>query len=436
MTGTRSGGGSTERRPWPRPHRTTVAAGATGAVVLLAAALTGCGGNDPTASASASHRPVTLTGKDARTAAQPIPRGKGSKTASDFNGDGAPDLVLDDLAHDGLGDDAGIGIVYGKKGHGLTPEVRQLLSPATYAAPTKGQTPAAFASEASCDLNADGFTDLVVSTDPPYDGQGQPPVPLQILFGSPGGIAGKGVKVAIPAKARLGNDWPDQPVCGDFDGDGKADLVVHASNGSLSFLPGPFTRAGAPRGTARLVPSSGNVPAGPAADVDGDGTDDVLVRAHGGTSRSAVALGGPNGPGTAGATYPAGTDVAFGRFGSAVLTGDGVVLKGGRTVAVTGKALDAGDLDGDGRTDLIVSGGPKISLLAGGSRVVKGPAGGGRVIAVADFDGDGRDDLVVQRTPDSDPAKDSVVVLTGERSPSLIAAKPRLTFSTAAFATD
>ncbi|MYT70014.1 MULTISPECIES: VCBS repeat-containing protein [unclassified Streptomyces] len=412
-------------------RRTTITV-ATTSTVLLLAALTGCSGDD-TAAASTSHRPTTLTGKSARTAELPVPRGTGSRTASDFNGDGAPDLVLDDLAHDGLGDDAGIGIVYGKKKHGLTPGVRQLLSPAKYAAPTKGQIPAAFASEASCDLNADGFTDLVVSTDPPYDGQGRPPVPLQILFGSPGGIAGKGVKVAIPAKARLGNDWPDQPVCGDFDGDGKADLVVHASNGGLSFLPGPFTRSGAPRGTARLVPSSGNVPAGPAADVNGDGTDDVLVRSHGGAARSAVALGGPNGPATAGAAYPAGTDVAFGRFGSAVLTADGIVLKTGRTLPVTGTALDTGDLDGDGRTDLIASGDGKIRLVAGGTRVVKGSPGGGRVIAVADYDGDGRDDLVVQRTSDADPAKDSVLVLTGERTASLVAAKPQVTFSTSEF---
>ncbi|MFJ4713056.1 FG-GAP repeat domain-containing protein [Streptomyces sp. NPDC088785] len=432
MTGSRSDGtsGPGHPGPRPRPRRTAVAASATGAALLLAA-LAGCGGGPATAPASG--HPTALTGKDARTAVRPVPRGTGSRTASDFNGDGAPDLVLDDLAHDGLGDDAGIGIVYGRKGHGLTPSVRQLLTPARYAAPTKGRTPAAFASEAGCDLDADGFTDLVVSTDPPYDGRGRPPVPLQILFGSPRGIAGKGVKVAIPAAARLGNDWPDQPVCGDFDGDGRADLVVHASNGSLSFLPGPFTRSGAPRGTARLVPSSGDVPTGPAADVNGDGTDDVLVRAHGGAARSTVALGGPTGPRTAGASHPTGTDVAFGRFGTAVLTGDGVLLKGGRTVAVTGTALDTGDLDGDGSTDLIVSGGPGLRLLAAGSRPVPGSPGGGRVLAVADFDGDGRDDIAVQRTSDADPAEDSVVVLAGTRSAALLAARPRLSFSTALF---
>ncbi|MYW68779.1 VCBS repeat-containing protein [Streptomyces sp. SID8379] len=420
--------------PSAAPRRGTAG---LGGALLLAAALTGCGGAPH--DTAAGDRPVALSGKTGKTAgaARPVPHGTGAASAkgsADFNGDGAPDLVLDDLAHDGLGDDPGIGIVYGKKGHGLTPDVRQLLTPEKFAAPTKGQTPAAFASEASCDLNADGFTDLVVSTDPPYDGQGQPPVPLQILFGSPGGIVGKGVKVAIPAKARFGNDWPDQPVCGDFDGDGKNDLVVHASAGQLSFLPGPFTDSGAPRGgPAGLARSIGDLPAGPAADVNGDGADDILVRAHGGTARSALVLGGPNGPQTPGAAYPAGKDVVFGRFGSAVLTGDGLAVKGRGTLDVRGDALDAGDLNGDGRTDLVVSGGAEVRLVDGGARLVAGSPGAGRVVAVADFDGDGRDDLVLQRASGSGSAKDAVTVFPGARGSALVASTSHLSFSTAEF---
>ncbi|MFZ3569597.1 FG-GAP repeat domain-containing protein [Streptomyces sp. BH097] len=355
--------------------------------VLLAAALTACGSHDD----GAVRRPATVAGKQHRSAPLPIPRGKGSKVPSDFNGDGAPDLVIDDLAHDGLGDDPGIGVVYGRKGHGLVFATRQLLTPAKYAARTKGRAPATFASEASCDLDRDGYADLVVSTDPPYDGQGMPPVPLQILFGSPTGISGKGVTLKIPARARFGNEWPDQPVCGDFDGDGRDDLVVHASGGRLSVLPGPFTRAGAPRGTAGIAQAGGNVPTGPAADLNGDGADDVLVRAHAGTARSSVALGGPNGF-TKGATYPSGTAAAAGRFGVAVLGKDGLRL-GGRALDVTGgRLLPAG-------RDVLVSDADTTYLIHAG-KAHRLPAKG-HAIAAADYDGDGHIDAALQSaTPD------------------------------------
>ncbi|MCX4827983.1 VCBS repeat-containing protein [Streptomyces sp. NBC_00006] len=402
---------------------------------LLAAALTACGGHD--SDSAGTHRPATVAGEQQRSAPLPVPRGKGSKLPSDFNGDGAPDLVLDDLAHDGLGDDPGIGVVYGRKGHGLVAGTRQLLTPAKYAARIKGQAPATFASEASCDLDRDGYADLVVSTDPPYDGQGMPPVPLQILFGSPTGISGKGVTLKIPARARFGNEWPDQPVCGDFDGDGRNDLVVHASGGRLSVLPGPFTRAGAPRGTTGIAQASGNVPTGPAADLNGDGTDDVLVRAHTGTARSAVALGGPNGF-TKGATYPAGTDAVFGRFGAAVLGEAGLKLyaPGGRatrTVRVTGDRLAAADLNGDGRDELAVSDASDGVHLIGSGKPRRAPAKG-HVIAVADYDGDGRDDLALQHTKGTTGATDTVTVLTGNRTAAtLVSGTPQLTFSTTEF---
>ncbi len=83
----------------------------------------------------------------------------------------------------------------------LDPAVRQLLTPARNAARTEGVLPAAFDAEAACDLDQDGFADLVVTTDPPFNGTGRPPVPLQILFGSPNGLTGKAVRLRIPDRA-------------------------------------------------------------------------------------------------------------------------------------------------------------------------------------------------------------------------------------------
>ncbi|MGW3030096.1 FG-GAP repeat domain-containing protein [Streptomyces sp. NPDC001178] len=400
---------------------------------------------------SGAARPTPVRVADAP-AELPIPRGKGSRTPDDFNGDGHRDLVLDSLVKvQSHADDAGIGVVYGSA-RGLTPGARQLLSPARYAARTKGRLPAVFDAEASCDLDKDGFTDLIVSTDPPYDGQGRPPVPLQVLFGAPGGLT-RAVKLTIPAAARFGNDWPDQPVCGDFDGDGAQDLVLHASGEQLSYLRGPFTRKGTPRAAGAPVPSPGEVPTGPAADVNRDGYDDLVVRAAEGESKASVVLGGPAGPTRTGTVLPEGLDVALGRFGrgaaldAAVGTLDETLLRydlptAGRAVLRSpGSLLDAADFDGDGLSDLVSSGsgvrvfpGRTTGLSTAGTVTVEPSARGTtEVLAVGDFDGDGRADLALRTYLGE--TKDTVTVHPGVKK-GLVAAKPTVTFSTSEFLTD
>lgn len=430
-----------------------VTASAFGGLLLLLAA---CGpGTD---AATARHTPVQIANAPAKL---PVPHGKGSTTPDDFNGDGHRDLVLDDLVKaQSHADDAGIGVVYGGA-HGLTPGARQLLSPAQYAARTKGQLPAVFDAEATCDLDKDGFTDLVVSTDPPYDGQGRPPVPLQMLFGSATGLT-RAVHLTVPTRARFGNDWPDQPVCGDFDGDGAEDLVLHASGGQLSYLRGPFSRRGAPRAAGAPVPSPGEFPTGPAADVDRDGYDDLVVRTAEGASKASIVLGGPAGPTRTGTVLPEGIDIALGRFGrgralDAAVGGGGAPARANSSVgegetalrydlpsatraalASPGSVLDAADFDGDGLSELVSSGsrlrvfrGRTTGLSTAGMVTVAPPAQGTtRVLSVGDFDGDGRADLAV-RTYRGE-TKDTVAVYPGAKK-GLVAAEPAVTFSSAEF---
>ncbi|MFF7970698.1 FG-GAP-like repeat-containing protein [Streptomyces sp. NPDC007905] len=403
---------------------------------------------DPTAPGAAGAGPTRIADAPARL---PVPHGKGSRTPEDFNGDGHRDLVLNDLVkEESHADDAGIGIVYGGP-HGLTPGARQLLSPNKQAAPTKGRIPAVFDAEESCDLNGDGFTDLVVSTDPPYDGRGRPPVPLQILFGSPAGLTGRAVKLAVPTRARFGNDWPDQPVCGDYDGDGKEDLVLHASTGKLSYLRGPFSRKGAPHAAGAPLPSPGEVPVAPSADVNKDGYDDLVVRATEGTGKAAVVLGGPTGPARTGTLLPAGIDVALGRFGRGAAL-DAAVGAMGETslrydlpapaapaaLASPGSMLDIADFDGDGRDEL-VSSGSRLRVLHAGTAglsakdavtLVPPAPGTTRVLTAGDFDGDGRADLVV-RTYRGE-TKDTVAVYRGTKR-GLLQAEPAVTFSSSEF---
>ncbi|MEU3917866.1 VCBS repeat-containing protein [Streptomyces sp. NPDC029004] len=329
------------------PAAATIAACACACVVLLA----GC------TSTPEPQRPAPAKNGDtaplaARAGALPVPRGKGSRVPADFNGDGHRDLVLNDLVKapgDSHGDDAGIGVVYGTAGpRTLDPSVRRLLTPRANAAPVGGTLPAAFDAEAACDLDKDGFSDLIVATDPPYDGIGRPPVPLQVLFGSPAGLAGKAVVLRIPEQARYGNEWPDHPVCGDFDGDGATDLAVTASAGRVSFLRGPFTRTGAPR--AATAPVQGGGPAlsapSPRPDVNDDGYDDLVVSARapepGAAAKGKLLLGGPQGPGRAG-----------GRYGfTAVSVPPSPALPAGETSPVT-DVLQYADFDGDKRPDIL-----------------------------------------------------------------------------------
>lgn len=419
----------------------------TAAALCGSLLLGACGPGGDTGAA----RPTPVRIADAP-AKLPIPRGRGSRTPDDFNGDGHRDLVLDTLVKaQSHADDAGIGVVYGSA-RGLAPGARQLLSPARYAARTKGQLPNVFDAEASCDLDRDGFTDLIVSTDPPYDGQGRPPVPLQVLFGSPRGLT-HAVQLTVPAVARFGNDWPDQPVCGDFDGDGAQDLVLHASGGQLSYLRGPFSRRGTPRAAGAPVPAPGEVPTGPAADVNRDGYDDLVVRAAEGESKASVVLGGPAGPTRTGTVLPVGLDVALGRFGrgaaldAAVGTLDETSLRydlpaaARATLRSPGSLLDAADFDGDGLSELVSSGsglrvfrGRTTGLSTAGMVTVEPPGRGTtQVLAVGDWDGDGRVDLAVRTYLGE--TKDTVAVYPGRRK-GLLSAKPAVVFSTSEFLAD
>ncbi|OEJ40063.1 hypothetical protein AR457_16855 [Streptomyces agglomeratus] len=326
-----------------------------GAAVGCAVLLTGCGasadGGSPAPGAKADSSP-TATVKKAAAPVRPVPHGRGSRVAEDFNGDGHRDLVLNDLVkgpEDRLGDDAGIGIVYGSEPpRSLDPSVRQLLTPARNAARTEGVLPAAFDAETACDLDKDGFADLVVTTDPPYNGTGAPPVPLQILFGSANGLTGKAVKLRIPDGARFGREWPGHPVCGDFDGDGSNDLAVTASGGRLSHLRGPFTRAGAPRAAGRAIPGAGPVLASPdlAPDVNGDGYDDLVsaTRPHepGTAARATLLLGGPAGPGRPGGAYT-----------FKAVTARPATLAAGEETSTTA-VLRHADFDGDKKPDTVV----------------------------------------------------------------------------------
>ena len=229
-----------------------------------------------------------------------------------------------------------------------------------------------FVFTAAGDLNGDGFKDLVVSAN---DYSLNPT--LEIYHGNASG----GFDPAVIVKNGIGG-----PIAiGDFNGDGRLDLAVTTSSGFDVLLqqkdgtfapPQSYSIAGGIAGC--VLPQDGAYLA--AADFNGDGRTDIIV---GGFCKQLV-------------LFTQGTDH---------------ILHQGATIAIPGGQAGqfaVGDLNGDGVADLVIGLGsftPNIMIIPGDRTNGLGtpytvpesflPAASGLpAVAVGDINGDGRDDLV------------------------------------------
>jgi hypothetical protein len=375
----------------------------------------------------------------------------GGAAVADFNGDGKPDVAAANSNSNT------ISILLGNGDGSLQPPVNYIV----------GNGPSGIAVG---DFNGDGKLDLAVSiNDPNTDGA------LSILLGNGDGTFRPGTTI------QLSGSGAGQLVVADFNGDGKLDLavtklccsvVVLAGNGDGTFGPGmsyqvgsyltglavsdfngdgkpdlavsvgsePVTKGGLViwlnqgDGTFRKDASYhvGESPNGLAvADFNGDGASDLAVITSVGTNAAlGIMLG--NGDGTfqppvyyfAVGAYP--TSIAVGDF-----NGDGkpdlVVTGGYAAVAILlnrgdgtfkldhyyypGGLLIVADMNGDGNADLVLSGSSVIIMLGGGNgtfqHVLHYSLGSRHSlpspssVAVADLNGDGKPDLAVTSTDDS-----------------------------------
>ncbi|MFI6874709.1 FG-GAP-like repeat-containing protein [Streptomyces sp. NPDC050400] len=258
---------------------------------------------------------VSVTAGTAAAAPQP-PR----TPVTDFNHDGFADLAVA-APHgtvNGVENAGYLSIVYGTAS-GPGTERHQLISRATPGVPGDLQGTFAFGYQmVPADLDADGYTDLLVTGG---DDSGNK---ATVLWGSASGLTGANTLLPY-ANSEFAT--------GDFNGDGKRDLVVNdvpSDDPDVSGMTidyGPISRAGKPASKDSIVTSDG--PTGLRSfitgDLTGDGIDDI-VSTH----------------------------------GFEEMTHDARFFKGGRTGVShsstklgTAYSGTVGDVDGDGYGDLI-----------------------------------------------------------------------------------
>lgn len=228
-----------------------------------------------------------------------------------------------------------------------------------------------------CDFDEDGFADLAVGV-PFEDVRGRRDAgAVQVLYGSASGVTArdqlwhqgrKGVKGALERGDRFG----DALACGDFDGDGYADLAV----GSPFENVGAVVDAGAVQvlyGSSRGLTARDQVWHQGKPGVPGSNERDDLFG-------YSLATGDFDADGYA--------DLAIGSPGEAV----GNIADAGRVVVLRGAA---GGLTSSGAQ----------SWRQGRAGVASRPStweGFGRELAAGDVNGDGRDDLAVKVASESD----------------------------------
>lgn len=272
-----------------------------------------------------------------------------------------------------------------------------------------------------------GFADIMA-----YPDYGQPSVLafsnpqlsyLGIPFGTPDDDASRALRLTMPAVAGfLGTQVPEgRRVPNDVDGNGTSDILVHdpAARTLAQWRMQGHQVDAAP---APQVHAAGLSPAA-TGDFDGDGRADVLWRSAGGELRLWHAAGdGWTESTVGGGVLPASTTIA----GAADFNGDGrdelllvdgaggevgywTLADGSRTRVASAPGhpdaspVASGDLDGDGRDDLLwMTGARELVVWWGnapfgeaGTTLPGGPlAPGWTVGGIADVDGDGGGDLL------------------------------------------
>ncbi len=198
-------------------------------------------------------------------------------------------------------------------------------------------------------------------------------------------------------------------IMADFNGDGTADTIVATSGGEVARIYVYDGKTGADLVPGGILAFDANFKGGvnlAAGDFNGDGKVDIVAAADVG--------GGPRVRIFNSAQFLAGADPAQGKILADFFAIDDPKFRGGVRVA-------AGDLNGDGRVDLVVAagigGGPRIAIFDGQSLLpgnapkklvadffaYESSLRNGATVSLGDVNGDGKVDLITGAGPGGAP---------------------------------
>jgi hypothetical protein len=281
-------------------------------------------------------------------------------SAGDVNGDGYTDLIVGSPASNtNPTTTGGAYVLWGGAAASGDIDLATLPSSRGFLIAGAAVLDAAGFSVSGGDINADGFSDLIVGA-PFNDGGGTDAGRAYVVYGRP----------ALKLDLAIGFD-------GDFNGDGRSDILWRDGSGQLADWLANTKGGFAPNGAVQAsVPTDWRV-AG-AGDFDGDGRDDVLWRHRDGTVTDWLA--------NASAGFNANNSLLA-------------------HVPTDWKIAGIGDFNGDGRDDILWrhTTGTVTDWLAreGGfdanAALLASVPAEWTIAGIGDFNGDGRDDILWRR---------------------------------------